>query len=305
VGAIRRFGLVVAVLLASVLLLAAEGGAASDRVVLSGDVRVPNGEIAGEVVVFSGNVAAGGLVRGDVVVFRGRISVTGQVSGDVVSFSGPVLLGPNAQVGGSVIARDSVTRSEGAQVGGSVGRAFPVSLRAPALLAGRWGLWLAVSVSVLLLGALSLLLAPRGADEIRQVVVDSRLRVVAWGVGLVIGLPLLAVLAAVSLVGLPFALGLLLALAFLYSLAYTWAVWIVGRLILVPPRHRWLAFLLGWAIVRAASLVPYLEVALWSLGAVVGLGAMAVAIWRARRKAPSAVTGQPIVPGWDDQTLAP
>jgi cytoskeletal protein CcmA (bactofilin family) len=304
VAGIRRFGLVVAVLLAAAPLLAAEGGSAGDRVVLSGDVRVPSGEVAGEVVVFSGDVMVGGLVRGDVVVFSGRVTVTGQVSGDIVSFSGLVLLGPNAQVGGSVIAREQVTRKPGAEVGGFVGRAFPVSFRAPAVFVGRLALWLATSVSVLMLGLILLWLAPRASDAIQRVVVDSRMAAVLWGIGWFVGLPILATLAAVTLVGLPFALGLLLAFAFLYSLAYTWGTWIVGRWLLGAPRNRYLAFLLGWAIVRVISLLPYVDVALWTILAIVGMGAMWLTTWRARKRA-ATVSAQPIVPGWDDQTLAP
>jgi hypothetical protein len=304
-GLARRIALVGAVVVGVVPLLAAASSEdAADRVVLSGDVVVRSGESAGEVVVFKGDVTVGGLVRGDVVAFSGRVVVYGQVSGDVVSFSGPVVLGPEAQVGGSVIARDEVTLKEGADVGGSVGGGFPVTFRAPALLTGRLGLWLATTFSVLLLGLILLWIAPRASDAVQQVVIDARLGVLLWGIGLFAGLPVLATLAAVTIVGLPFALGLLLAFAFLYSLAYTWGIWIAGRWLLSAPRSRYLAFLLGWVIVRALSLVPYLDVVLWMILVVVGMGAMWLATWRARKR-PSAASAQPIVPGWDEHTLAP
>jgi hypothetical protein len=300
---------VCALVLAVVPLLGA--GSGGDRVVLSGNVRVPNGETAGEVVVFSGDVAVGGLVRGDVVVFSGRVAVTGQVSGDVISFEGPVVLGPNAQVGGDVTAKGEVSRRPGAQVGGRVGSGFPVAIRAPALLSGRLGLWLSTMFSVLVLGLLLMWIAPRASDSVHQTFLDSKLRSVLLGLAWFVGLPVIACLLAVTLVGLPFGLGLLLALAFLYSVAYTWGIWIVGRLIL-PSRNRFLAFLLGWAIVGALSLVPYLDIVLWVVLAIPGLGAMWLATWRARRLAPagrhraSAVgASQPTVPGWDERTLAP
>src|SRR3954465_4438508 len=107
----RNLG-VCGLVMAAVLLLGA--GSGGDRVVLSGNVRVPNGETAGEVVVFSGDVAVGGLVRGDVVAFSGRALVAGQGSGDVISFEGPGVLGPNAQVGGDVISKGEITRRPGA-----------------------------------------------------------------------------------------------------------------------------------------------------------------------------------------------
>ena len=300
----RKLALCALVLAVVPLLGASSSG---DRVVLSGNVRIPNGETSGEVVVFSGNVAVGGLVRGDVVVFSGRVTVTGQVSGDVVSFDGPVLLGPNAQVGGSVIARDAVTRRPGAQVGGSVGGGFPVTFRAPALLSGRLGLWLSTTFSVLVLGLLLMSIAPRASDVVQETLVESKLRSVLAGLAWFVGLPLLACASAVTLVGLPFGLGLLLALAFLYSLAYTWGIWVVGRLILPSPRNRFLAFLLGWVVVRGLSAIPYLDVALWIVLVVPALGAMWLATWRARgSKARGAhVASTPIVPGWEDRTLTP
>jgi cytoskeletal protein CcmA (bactofilin family) len=300
--AMRKLALC-ALLIAVVPLFGASSG--GDRVVLSGNVRVPNGEVAGEVVVFSGNVAVGGLVRGDVVVFSGGVVVTGQVSGDVVSFDGPVLLGPNAQVGGDVIAKGEITRKPGADVSGSVGSGFPVTVRAPAVLTGRLGFWLSTTVSVLMLGLLLMWIAPRAADSVRETFLDSKLRSVLVGLAWFVGLPVLACLLAVTLVGLPFGIGLLLALAFVYSIAYTWGIWVVGRLIL-PSRNRFLAFLLGWLIVRGLSLVPYLDAVLWVLLAVPALGAMWLAIWRARKRdQPPAATAQPIVPGWDERSLAP
>jgi cytoskeletal protein CcmA (bactofilin family) len=305
-GRARRSLLVGAVLVAAGASLgAAAPSDAEDRVVLSGDVVVRSGESVGEVVVFAGDVTVGGLVRGDVVVFSGRVNVSGQVSGDIVSFSGPVVLGANAQVGGSVRARGEITVKNGAEVGGFVGKGFPVTIRAPTVLSGRLTFWLATSFSVLALGLMLLWLAPRASDALQQVAADSRVASVVWGIGWLAGMPILACLLAVTILGLPFALGLILAFAFLYSLAYTWGIWVLGRWLLAAPRSRYLAFLLGWAIVRALSLVPYLDMVLWLLLVVAGLGAMWLATWRARKPVPSAVSAQPIVPGWDDQTLAP
>jgi hypothetical protein len=42
------------------------------------------------------------------------------------------------------------------------------------------------------------------------------------------------------------------------------------------------AFLVGWAILRVVALIPILGGLVWFAAVVVGLGALAVAIWRAR-----------------------
>jgi hypothetical protein len=105
----------------------------------------------------------------------------------------------------------------------------------------------------------------------------------AWGSGgCVWALPLVAVAAMVTIVGLPLGLALLLAMSLLFLVGYAWGVFALGRVLVREPRSRWLALLAGWAVAAAVGLVPFLNLAAWSLGGMFGLGAMTVAIWRAR-----------------------
>ena len=66
------------------------------------------------------------------------------------------------------------------------------------------------------------------------------------------------------------------------ALGYGAAAWVLGRSILREPTAWVVAFLAGWAILRVAALVPILGGLVWFAAVVVGLGALAVAIWRAR-----------------------
>jgi hypothetical protein len=93
----------------------------------------------------------------------------------------------------------------------------------------------------------------------------------------------------VTVVGLPLGLTVLLSLAFLLLVGFAWAAWSVGRAIVPPPRTRWGAFGVGWGIATLLGLVPVLNVIVWVAGSVFGLGAMSVAIWRARRESPIVV----------------
>ena len=94
-------------------------------------------------------------------------------------------------------------------------------------------------------------------------------------------LPTLAALLLLSLVALPLGLVVLLSFAFVLFVSYTWAAWILGRT-LVRERGRVLAFLAGWGIARAVGLVPLVSGVTFGLAATFGLGAMTVAVWRAR-----------------------
>jgi hypothetical protein len=253
-----------------------------DQVILAGDVIVHRGEDVGEVVVFHGSATIAGVVHGDVVVIDGPIQVSGQVSGYVVALNGPVTIGANAQILGDVIGRDAIRVADGAEIGGRIREGTAFTFRTPIDVFGPYAAWLSVVVSTLVLGAVLVLLAPRGADAVAAAAIGSPLASAGIGLAAFVTLPILGVLAVVSLVGLPLGLGLLLAMAFLYSVGFTWSVYAVGRGLWREPRSRWLALLIGWAIVAALSAIPYVGPVLWVVGAILGLGATIVAAWRAR-----------------------
>lgn len=253
-----------------------------DQIVLSGDVTVRRGEEVGEVVVFHGTATVAGVVRGDVVVVDGAISITGQVSGSVVSVNGPVTIGANAQVLGDVMSRDRLRIARGASVGGTVREGAAFTFRTPVEVFGPFAAWLAVAVSTLALGALLLLLAPRGGEAVAVAALGSAWRSAGIGLGAFVALPVAALLGLLSLVGLPFGLALLLGLLLLYSVGFAWSVFALGRAMWRVPRSRWLALAIGWAVVAAVSAIPVVGGVVWFVGAGFGLGAMTMAAWRAR-----------------------
>ena len=100
---------------------------------------------------------------------------------------------------------------------------------------------------------------------------------------------------ALTLVGIPFGIALLLAAIPVLLVAYATAAWIVGRRVL---RNRsaspWAALFAGWGILRLLALIPIAGELVGLAATVVGLGALAVALWRARRA--SAVIEEPRTP---------
>jgi hypothetical protein len=97
------------------------------------------------------------------------------------------------------------------------------------------------------------------------------------------GLPALAVVLFITLVGIPLAIAVLLALLPVYAIGYATSAWLLGRAIVRPPRGRVPAFLAGWGILRAIALIPFVGGLAWFAAAVFGLGALAIALWRSRR----------------------
>ena len=257
---------------------------AQEQVVLSGTVAVPKGTTVGEVVVFHGRALISGAVQGDVVVLDGPVTIDGgYVTGSVVTMRGAIHVTGASLIGGDVLGGSTVVVDRGARVGGQVRQHVGLTLQGPLAVLGILLGSVALAVSVLLLGLGLLLVAPRGADRISVAASTSPFAALGWGVILEVFLPVVCVLAAATIVALPLGLALLLALGFLFLVGLVWTAWAIGRTLLPAPRSRVLALLAGWAIVAALGLVPWANVVLWTLGSAFGLGAMTVALWRARR----------------------
>jgi cytoskeletal protein CcmA (bactofilin family) len=279
--------------LASPAWAAGPGDRDEAQVVLTGGLHVPGGERADTVVVFNGPVRIEGEVRGSAVVFNGSFVLSGTVRDDVVVFNGRVVLAPGARVGGDLVTRQRPSIDPSATVEGSIRRLRNFSISFGFALHGV--IWLAYTISTLILGLILVAVARRGL-EAGAVVARTRVGLaIAWGAGLFFGLPLAGILLLVTIVGIPLGLAVLLALWFIYTIGYTAALFFVGRMIIRPPRGRFLALLAGWGVMRALGLIPFLGGVLWFVAAVYGLGVLAETASSVGRE-PAAVPPPPPVP---------
>jgi hypothetical protein len=251
-------------------------------VVLSGRADVPQGQQVGDLVVFHGSATVDGTVDGSLTAFDAPVAISGRVNGDVVVFNGRVELQSGANVTGDVVSQSDPVVAQGATTGGTTKRIETNTNWEGFGWAGKLAWWLAVSISTLVVGLVLLWLVGRGAARILEA---GRTRIgpsIGLGLLLFFGLPILAVIALLTVVGIPLGLGLLAALLLIYALGYSAAAWILGRSIVRGPTAWIVAFLVGWAILRVLALVPILGGLAWFAAVVVGLGALAVAIWQAR-----------------------
>ncbi len=260
----------------------AETAGIEDQVMLSGTVAVPRGQTVGQVVVFHGRAVVAGVAAGDVVVLDGPVVISGQVSGSVVAMNGPIRLAATAFVVGDVLGGQGVRVDPGARVDGQVQENVSFTPRGTLAALGALLGAVAVAVSTLLMLLLLVAIAPRGLDRVATAARTAPFASFGWGLVLALGLPLLAVGAAASILGMPLGIALLLGFGLIALVGFASAVWAVGRLVVREPRGRAGALLAGWGIAAALGLVPFLNVAVWVLGSVFGLGAATVAAWRAR-----------------------
>lgn len=253
-----------------------------ERIVIKGPVLVDKDETAGDVVVVDGTVLIRGTVDGDLVVINKNVTIRGTVTGDVFTARGRATLGRRAHIQGDLRwARKRPAVTSGARIDGKNERVDLEGIGAPggAAVAGAW--WIAVSVSAFVLGLLLLLLAPRAADGVRRAAGARPVATILFGILAFVLLPVLGVLALVTIVGIPLGAGLLLLVPPLYSIAYVTSAWLLGRRIL-GKAARILAFLAGLVILRLLALIPVVGGIVWLLATVFGLGALFVALFRAR-----------------------
>lgn len=288
-----------------------------DLEVFAGQVDV-TGEVTGDVNVFGGNVRLAGPVGGDVDAFggnvvvdrnaridgsldaaAGNVAVDGRVNGDARLGAGTVSLGPNAQVAGNLEYDGELNRDPGAQVAGTVSRNEEMEFGGGLPVSGDvspvfdWLLSLYGLLVNLLLGVVLLAAFPAFSDRVAEQVTGEPVR--SGGVGLLalVATPVVLVLLALTLVGLP----LSLLGAFLFGVL-AWVASVYGRvalgawlLSLFDREGRYLALLAGLLVAFVVGLVPFVGDLFQFVLFVLGLGAVAVAVvreYRSRRGEPGA-----------------
>jgi hypothetical protein len=252
-----------------------------ERIVIVGAVTVDRHETSKDVVVVDGDVLIRGTVRGDVIAVDGDVTIRGKVTGDVATVSGTATLGRRARVGGDLTYFDhKPVVARGAKVSGKTKKYDTGKLTAPLGVAAL-GFWLAVSLSLLVLGLLLLLLAPRAGHAVARTAKTKLGASIGVGILVFILLPILGVLACLTILGIPFGFGLLAALFPLYAIGYAATALVVGRMILKSALIG--AFVVGLVILRLLALIPFAGGLIGLLAVILGLGVLFMTLLRVRK----------------------
>jgi cytoskeletal protein CcmA (bactofilin family) len=245
----------------------------NSQIVINGRLDVPAGQTASTAVLFNGTANIAGTLTGALVVFNGDVTISGTVRKDVVVFNGAVDVRSGATVGGDIVSREQPTIANDATVLGDVRGVSGTYDLAAFGWWSRFAWWLGYTVSTLILGLLMLALVPRADAGIGRA--GERLGA-AFGFGalLFFVLPIAAVVLMAIVVGIPLGLFLLLALALIYTVGYVVAAHALGRRLIRSTRSRFVAFFVGWAILRVIALVPVLGGLSWIVASLFGLGVL-------------------------------
>lgn len=271
--------------------------AAGGRVSLGPRATVADARLAGRTLIVAGTVARSARLAGD------EVQIDGTVRGDVNVEADRLRLGRTARIAGRLTVESprAPDVEPGAVVAGGISHRQPEEARrgAAAQVAARLVSALVMLIGLWLLGAVMLLLAPNFVRDVGRSL--TRRPLPSLGVGLLIaiaGLPL-ALLLALTVIGLPLAFGVLSAYFFalgtavpLFGLAIgrAWAVRDTG---LEPRRSTVLARLAAvLLIVVLLGTLPFGGSLVWIGTGLLGMGAAGLALferWRSGRGGPAAL----------------
>ncbi|MFB6184262.1 MAG: polymer-forming cytoskeletal protein [Haloarculaceae archaeon] len=288
--------------------VAQSGTVTGDVQAFSGNVQL-DGTVDGDVSAFGGNVVLGpaGTVGGTFEAAAGTVTLAGTVDGDARVAAETITLTSTASVGGDLEYDGRLTRADGASVAGSVTRnpdleigGGPGPVGSPTFAIPDGILLIYGLVVNFVVGAVLLLVFPRFSADVAERVRSSPLRTGGVGLLTVVVVPLVLLVIAITIIGIPLSLAGLLAFGLLAWLGavygrYALGSWLVS---LVDVESRWLALAVGVVAVGLLGLVPILGGVVKALVFLLGFGALAVGLWsayprtsRGRRASPEATEG--------------
>ncbi|MCK9520378.1 MAG: hypothetical protein M0R74_15345 [Dehalococcoidia bacterium] len=281
----RRFIIVLFAALIAVLpatAFAQEGEERDDGFTMriSGDYRLPPGERVDALLVIDGNAIIEGTVDDVLWVINGDAIVRGVVEGDTVIIRGTLTIEPTGIVDDVSLIRSDLVEQPGSTIRGDVDRTDRVFWPGFGILIGAL-FYLGFTVAVLLAG---LIFAAIGGKQLTLAAVsmgERPARTILTGIAIAIVLPIIAVLAILTIIGIPAGIGILLfllpALLFLgYIVAGTW----FGMLMLSRKdrggegRHPYGEALLGLGVLQVIGIIPGLGFVIFGLLGTWGTGAL-------------------------------
>ena len=281
-----------------------EGAVTGDVEVVAGDVRI-DGDVGGDVEAVGGSVTIGGTVEGgvdaaagtvtitdgatvggDVAIGAGSVVVDGTIEGDAEIGAETIQLGDDAAIAGDLRYGGSLEGNTDAVAGETVqDSSIGVDLVPTIPPIASWLFALYAFALNLLLGAVLLWLFPRFSAGVADRIGTAPVRSGLAGLGVLVGVPILLIATAITVLGIPIAVvgavvfALLVWIGIVYG-RFAVAAWLLG---LVGVGSRWLALVVGLAGGALLGQIPYLGGLLNVLIFLLGLGAVAIGLYTHRR----------------------
>jgi hypothetical protein len=284
-------------LVVAALLVPATAGAQSEQrdtrgaiIRIDGDAVVASGESRGVVIVIDGNATIAGHAA-SVLVIDGSVIIEGGTVDELVVIDGTVDARTGSVVTGNITLVDAeIQRAPGALIRGNIQHdtsyRLGEGLRIFGLIFGL-GYALAVIIGGLVVAAV----APQQTRHIGSIIADEPGRSILAALAAWIILPIVAIVAMVTIIGIPLGIAILVflmpALAFIGYLAFGIRL---GDYLIEKIRGQresdrpYLAVLLGIGGLVLVGWIPVLGSIISFLAACIGSGAIALAAWRTMKR---------------------
>lgn len=255
---------------------------------IDGDLTVREGESVDSAVVINGDVQVDGTVEDFLVVIDGDAEITGRVDGDVVAISSTIDLTADAVIDGDVNLIDSdLNQAPGSQVLGDINDEFDIQWWV--FLIVNFVFWIGMTIAVIVFGLLLVAVAPRQAASAAATMTTDPGWSALSAVIAFIGIPIAAVIALITVIGVPLGVGVLaFMLPAIWFLGYLVGGLMLGTLIYSQAAervrgNRYLSVVTGLAIIQLFALIPFLGILVAVLMGFWGAGAVVLLAWRSFR----------------------
>ncbi len=267
----------------------------------NGDVTVAPDEVIGTIIVANGDAIVRGEVTDTVIVIGGDATIEGTVGGDAIVVDGTLSLAQDATVKNVTLVSSTLDRADGATVTGNIDEEDNyVSL--------GWGaavftllMWGGVTLALLIA---TVVFAVYGGRQLAAAGETLRHQVgmsIVTALALWIGLPIIAVLAFITVIGIPLGIAIfLVVMPALWFLGYLVSGSLLGEAIMRAFRggeatqQRWLTALVGVLILQLVGLIPGLGPVIAVLAGLGGAGALVFWLVGRHREARPIVAQQPL-----------
>lgn len=281
-----------------------------NRIIAGGDYQLRSGEtFNGNLFVLGGNstLEQGSRLNGNLSVIGGNTNANGEIYGDISVIGGNVNLGPQSVVhGAAVVNGGNLTRAPGAQITGVVTTNAPFEgpVFSPVLTVTPWMVfgWLVVrSVLMAMLAGVLALIWPDALKRTARAVVDQPLGAGLLGLAVMVLTPVVLVLFAITLIGIPVAL--VLVAACVVALVFGWVALGVEvgqrlddslKLKFEPVLRAVLGTFVLVVVIGAIDLIPVVGWLMTAIVTALALGGLVLTRFGSRTYSPS--TGQPLPP---------
>ena len=256
----------------------------------------PTAVVGGNASLAGGQIDIAGKVAGDVNVAGGRVNLNGPIGGDATVRAGELIVGPDARISGRLRyhADSGATIDPAARIDGRVEVMSEDWSHGWAghRVGSRSTNWL----GVLIVGIILILAWPKLGARVLAQWREQTGATIGWGALAFFATPLVLVLCAITIIGLPLAVALLLAYLLALLLGYVSGLVALGQWALArfAPTHvggvGWQILALALAIIVVGFLrrIPGVGMLMWPIVVVTGLGALFLEIRRRKQDPNSA-----------------